>query len=85
MSEELADVLAYVLRLGEKCDVDLPTALERKMAKNAAKYPAHLVRGSSAKYTAYHQSAQHSLPAREWADGEEGQANADQGPSGWHR
>jgi len=80
VSEELADVLAYVLRLGEKCDVDLPVALERKMAKNAAKYPAHLVRGSSAKYTAYQsgeagesaQPPQDSLPAREWADGEEG-------------
>ena len=34
-------------------DVDLPAAIAGKLAKNARKYPASLVRGSSKKYTEY--------------------------------
>ena len=40
-------------RLADKCGVDLPTAISNKLAKNAAKYPADRVRGSSAKYNEY--------------------------------
>ena len=40
-------------RLADKCDVDLPAAIGRKLQKNADKYPAKLVYGSSKKYDEY--------------------------------
>lgn len=53
VSEELADILLYLVRLSDKLDVDLPKAALRKLEKNAAKYPAEQVRGSAKKYTEY--------------------------------
>lgn len=50
---ELADVLFYLVRLADRLDIDLPAAAAAKLAANAAKYPAHLVRGSSRKYDEY--------------------------------
>lgn len=55
LGEELSDVLSYVLRLADVSNIDLPAAYLDKLAKNRAKYPADLVRGSSAKYTEYRQ------------------------------
>ena len=43
----------YLVRLADKCDVDLPAVVQRKLQRNAEKYPADLVRGSSKKYTEY--------------------------------
>ena len=37
--EEMADVLAYLLRLADVLGVDLEEALAEKIIKNAAKYP----------------------------------------------
>lgn len=51
--DEMADVQVYLLRLATKLDVDMLQAVEQKMVKNAAKYPADLVRGSVKKYTKY--------------------------------
>ncbi|GCC45453.1 hypothetical protein chiPu_0029216, partial [Chiloscyllium punctatum] len=53
LSDELSDVLIYLVRLAEKCNVDLPRAVLRKMELNRRKYPADQVRGSSRKYTEY--------------------------------
>lgn len=53
VGEELADVLLYLVRLADRCGVDLAAAAEAKMEKNAAKYPAERCKGSSAKYSAY--------------------------------
>ena len=53
LGEELADVLSYVLRLADVCEIDLPAAFLDKLSKNRAKYPAELSRGSSAKYSQY--------------------------------
>lgn len=50
---EMADVLAYLVRLADTLDVDLMAAFEEKMALNRAKYPAELVRGDSRKYDQY--------------------------------
>lgn len=50
---EMADVLAYLLLLAEKMDIDLCQALADKIAINARKYPADKAHGSSQKYTAY--------------------------------
>lgn len=53
LGEELSDVLLYLIRLSDRCSIDLPSAAIAKMAKNEKKYPADAARGSSAKYTAY--------------------------------
>jgi dCTP diphosphatase len=51
--DEMADVLVYLVRLADKLDVDLLDAANKKIAKNAEKYPAARVRGSMKKYTDY--------------------------------
>ncbi|XP_032093479.1 dCTP pyrophosphatase 1 [Thamnophis elegans] len=53
LSDELSDVLIYLVALANKCHVDLPTAALRKIEKNRLKYPAKRVYGSSKKYTEY--------------------------------
>ena len=53
LEEELSDCLIYLLRLADRCRVDLPTAVVQKLAKNEAKYPIDKVFGSSKKYTEY--------------------------------
>ena len=50
---ELADIQIYLLSLAEKLQLDVITAVEKKLALNAEKYPADKVRGSSRKYTEY--------------------------------
>jgi dCTP diphosphatase len=47
--DELADILAYLLRLSDVLDVDLEAALAEKMVKNAAKYPVRSSRSTLAK------------------------------------
>jgi NTP pyrophosphatase (non-canonical NTP hydrolase) len=49
--EEMADVLAYLIRLADVLGVDLEAALTDKIVKNAAKYPVETARSSSTKYT----------------------------------
>lgn len=53
VGQELSDVLLYLLRLSEKCHIDLPLVVKEKMVLNASKYPANIVKGSSMKYTEY--------------------------------
>lgn len=53
VEDEIADIAVYLLELADNLKVDLPQIIERKLAKNAAKYPADRVRGSSKKYTEY--------------------------------
>ncbi|KAJ1463579.1 hypothetical protein M885DRAFT_504156 [Pelagophyceae sp. CCMP2097] len=62
MAQELSDVLLYLIRLSDVCEIDLPAAVLKKMEGNAAKYPADRARGSAAKYTAYEQPAQPPAP-----------------------
>lgn len=50
---ELADVLAYVIQLADKTNVDLAAALREKMELNRRKYPAERVRGDARKYSDY--------------------------------
>lgn len=40
---EVADVLIYLLQVADHCQVDLPSAVQSKLIRNAAKYPASLV------------------------------------------
>jgi len=50
VSEEIADVFIYLARLSDKLEVDLLNAVEKKIAKNALKYPIEKARGNSVKY-----------------------------------
>src|SRR5204862_6652398 len=50
LEEEAADVAICLLNLCQVAGIDLAAAIERKMAANAAKYPADKVRGSARKY-----------------------------------
>ena len=43
--EELADITAYLLSFASQMRIDVASALEEKMRKNAAKYPADRFRG----------------------------------------
>jgi dCTP diphosphatase len=47
---EMADVLLYLVRLADTLDIDLGEAAMRKIALNAARYPAERARGSAKKY-----------------------------------
>ena len=51
VSEEMADVLFFLLRMAQRFDIDLSTELEKKLEKNRAKYPISKSRGSNKKYT----------------------------------
>jgi len=53
VSEELADILLYLVRLSDKLGVDLSEAATQKIKKNALKYPEEKVRGSAKKYSEY--------------------------------
>ena len=51
VAEELADVLLYLVRLSDKLGIDLLAAADRKLRKNALKYPVEKSKGKSTKYT----------------------------------
>jgi NTP pyrophosphatase (non-canonical NTP hydrolase) len=53
IEDELADVLFFVLRFAQMNDIDLKTALENKLKKNAIKYPIEKVKGNNKKYNEY--------------------------------
>ncbi len=55
-SEELADILIYLVRIADKLGIDLLEAAEAKVRENERKYPAEKVRGSARKYTRYDDS-----------------------------
>lgn len=50
LQDELADVAVYLLELADNLGIDLGQAILHKLEKNAAKYPIHKAKGSSAKY-----------------------------------
>jgi len=47
VSQELADVLIYLVRLADKLGVELMQAVESKMALNEQRYPSGRVRGDA--------------------------------------
>ena len=50
IGEELADVLYWALLLSNDLGIDLADAFQKKMLKNALKYPIERAKGSHAKY-----------------------------------
>ncbi len=53
ISEEMADVLYFLIRLSQKYNIDLTTELNKKIQKNEQKYPIEKSKGSNKKYTEY--------------------------------
>jgi NTP pyrophosphatase (non-canonical NTP hydrolase) len=51
VSEELADVLLYLIRLADRLDRDLMACATEKLRHNAEKYPIEKARGNAKKYT----------------------------------
>ena len=49
-SEEIADVLIYLVRLADKLGIDPVAAARAKLVENARKYPVDKARGSARKY-----------------------------------
>ena len=50
VADEIADVQVYLLQLADRLGIDPLVAVARKMAKNAAKYPVAVARGSARKW-----------------------------------
>jgi len=53
LTEEMADVLYFLIRLAQRYNIDLTTELENKIKKNREKYPIEKVKGSNKKYSEY--------------------------------
>lgn len=51
MSDELADVMYWLIMLANHYSIDLVKALDKKMDKNEVKYPIEKAKGKSDKYT----------------------------------
>jgi len=51
ISEEIADVLYFLLRLAQRYNIDLTIELKKKLEKNEKKYPIEKSKGSNKKYT----------------------------------
>jgi NTP pyrophosphatase (non-canonical NTP hydrolase) len=51
LAEECADILLYLLLIGERAGIDLIEAASEKIEINAAKYPVEKARGNARKYT----------------------------------
>ena len=50
LSEEMSDVLSYLLLLADRFEIDLANAYLKKIKKNDEKYPIEKFKGSSKKY-----------------------------------
>ena len=53
VEDELADIAMFLLEFCRLYDVDLSAAIRRKLRHNARKYPVHLAKGRTHKYTHY--------------------------------
>ncbi len=53
VSEEIADIQIYLLRIADKLNVDMADAVDKKLTANALKYPVDKARGSSKKYNEF--------------------------------
>lgn len=51
VTDELADVQIYLIRLADKLDVDLIAAAREKIGRNRQRYPVSRFKGTARKYT----------------------------------
>ena len=50
IEEEIADIAIYLFELADNLGIDLADAMNKKLQKNAKKYPAERARGKHTKY-----------------------------------
>jgi NTP pyrophosphatase (non-canonical NTP hydrolase) len=50
IKEEIADIALYLFELSDNLGIDLMSAMEEKLGKNALKYPIEKARGKHTKY-----------------------------------
>ncbi len=53
LSQEIGDVLVYLIELADKFGIDIIAAAREKMAINEIRYPPEKVKGKSKKYSEY--------------------------------
>jgi len=53
ISEEIADILYFLVRLSQIYDIDLSSELYKKLQENEEKYPVEKSRGTNKKYNEY--------------------------------
>ncbi|MCK5767741.1 MAG: nucleotide pyrophosphohydrolase [Candidatus Atribacteria bacterium] len=53
LTEEMADIFFFLIRLAQRYDIDLTTELKDKMNKNNKKYPVEKAKGSNKKYSEF--------------------------------
>lgn len=53
VTDELADVFNYLIRLSSKLNIDLIEAANQKIIKNDLKYPVDKAKGNARKYTEF--------------------------------
>lgn len=51
--EELADIFIYLIRILNKSDINIESAILNKMKRNAEKYPVELSKGNAKKYNEF--------------------------------
>ncbi len=51
IEDELADTFFFILRFAQMNHIDLNQILDRKLCKNAEKYPVDKIKGKNLKYT----------------------------------
>ncbi|MGM5484057.1 MAG: nucleotide pyrophosphohydrolase [Nanobdellota archaeon] len=51
LTEEMADILYFLVRLAQRYDIDLTTELDNKIKKNNEKYPVEKAKGTNKKYS----------------------------------
>lgn len=51
ISQEMADILIFLIYLGTELNIDLFSAVKRKIETNERKYPSQKSRGTSKKYS----------------------------------
>ena len=53
IEQELADIQIYLIRIADVLNIELISAVDKKIQLNADKYPVEKVQGSSKKYSEY--------------------------------
>ena len=53
VTDEMADVFVYLLQMADKLNVELVDIADKKMDRNALKYPVDKAKGNSTKYNKY--------------------------------
>ena len=51
VQDEIADIALYLFELADNLGVNLISAMEKKLSKNAEKYPVEKAKGNAKKYT----------------------------------